>query len=416
MKRRTAAKAPPWTNQELAILADIYPREGMSGAADALPDRSQHAIEQKAHKLGLRSPIVADAPKLVLQGERLERAIILYEQGVGFMAIAREVGCTPTATTNAILIALCPRRGFRPAERDAGGRLTDESKERLRYMLKKGLKAVEIQLRLGISAARVAEERRRYNRDLASRDKALLPPAGAGEQYSGVRLPKERRRAVEAQLLNGYGSRIVSKQTGVSVPSVKNIRRTLVARLARRGQLLPGCDKTGKRITAAKFSPHHIPAASIEELRTRLLAGEPVAHAARVVGIGSCGAYKIRDALRVELAAEGRELPKPIRLGRTAAQRARAAEANWLPDGRMQEFRELVYVHGHDEAKRVLIERVRQERIAAVQARAIEQARPKSFEEQLARIERGEAKISERVILRRPDPAMTLGGIATGAL
>ena len=416
MKRRTATKAPAWTNQELAILADIYQREGMAGAADALPDRGQHAIEQKAHKLGLRSPIVADAPKLVLQGERLERAIVLYETGMGFMAIAREVECTPTATTNAILIALCPRRGYRPAERDASGRLTDESKERLRYMLKKGLKAVEIQLRLGISAARVAEERRRYNRDLAAREKALLPPPGAGEQYSGVRLPKERRRRVEAQLLNGYGSRIVSKQTGVSVPSVKNIRRALVARLARKGELLPGCDKSGKRIGAPKYSPHHIPAASIAELRARLLDGEPVAHAAKATGIGSCGAYKIRDALSAELAAEGRALPKPIRLGQTAAQRARAAEANWLPDGRIQEFRELVHVHGQDEAKRAMIERIAQERHADAIARAIERTRPKSFEEQLARIERGEASITEKIILRRPDPTMTLGGIATGAL
>ncbi|BCA60212.1 hypothetical protein [Sphingomonas sp. HMP6] len=416
MKRRTATKAPPWTNQELAILADIYPREGMAGAADALPDRGQHAIEQKAHKLGLRSPVVNEAPKLVLQGERLERAIALYEQGMAFTAIARDVRCTPTATTNAILIALCPRRGYRPGERDASGRLTEETKERLRYMLKKGLKAVDIQLRLGISAARVAEERRRYNVDLASRDKALLPPPGAGEQYSGVRLPKATRRAVEEAFLKGFGTTIVSRMTRVSKPSVKNIRRALVARLARKGEALPGCDRSGKRLGAAKYSPHHIPEASIAGLRTRLIAGEPVAHAAKAIGIGSCGAYKIRDALRAELAAEGRTLPAPIRLGRTAAQRARAAEANWLPNGRMQEFRQLVHVHGQDEAKCILIERIAQEQHAEAIAHAIERTRPKSFEEQLARIARGEVTISEKLIMRRPDPAMTLGGIATGAL
>ncbi len=416
MKRRTATKAPRWSTQEIAILTDIYPREGMPGAADALPDRGKQAIEQKAFKLGLRSPIVNDAPKLVLQGDRLERAIALYESGIGFMAIARELGCTPTATTNAILIALCPRRGYRPAERDASGRLTPESKERLRYMLKKGLKAVEIQLRLGISAARVAEERRRYNCDLANRQKAPLPPPGGGERYCGVRLPRESKRAVETALLNGYGSRIVSRMTGVSVPSVKNIRRALVARLARKRQALPGCDTAGKRLGAAKFSPHHIPDGSVAELHARLLAGEPVAHAARVVGIGSSGAYKIRDMLRAELAIEGRTLPAPIRLGRTAAQRARAIEAGRLPDGRFREFRELVHVHGYEEGKRLMIERIEQQRAADAEARAIEQARPKSFEEQLDRVARGELKITEKVIMRRPDPAMSLGGIATGML
>jgi hypothetical protein len=352
----------------------------------------------------------------VLDGDRLEQAIALYEGGESFMAIARQMGCSPCAATNAILMALCPRRGYRPATRDATGRLTAESKERLRYMLKKGLKAVDIQLRLGVSAACVAEVRRRYNRDLIERDKAPLPPPGAGEQYCGVRIPKPRRQSVEAGFRNGFGAHVVSRQTGVAVTTVKRIRRELVKRLARRGETLPGCDITGKRIAAPIASMHHIPEASVAAFRARILAGEPVKHAARAEGIGSCGAYRLRDALRDELAAEGRTLPQPIRLGRGAAQRARTAEAAWLPAARLQEFRALVHAHGQDEAKRLMLERIDAERREAAAAQAAERARPKSFEEQLARIARGEVGLVDKVPLRRPDYAGTLGGVATGAL
>lgn len=416
MRRSTAAKQPRWTPQEIAILIDVYPRDGIDAAIDALPDRSKKAIEQRAHKLALRSPIRNDAPKPVLDGDRLERAIALYEGGTSFTAIARTMGCSACAATNAILMALCPRRGYRPATRDATGRLTPESKDRLRYMLKKGLKAVEIQLRSGISAACVAEERRRYNRDLASRDKALLPPPGAGEQYCGARIPAPRRRAVEAAFMQGFGAHLVSRQTGVSVTTVKKIRLRLVKRLARKGETLPGCDASGKRIAAPIASLHYIPESSVAAFRARLMAGEPVRHAARAEGIGSCGAYRLRDALRDELAAEGRILPEPIRLGRGRAQQARGAEADWLPRGRMQEFRALVHAHGQDEAKRLMLERIEGERADATAARAAELARPKTFEEQLARITRGEVGVIAKVPLRRPDYAGTLGGVATGAL
>lgn len=414
--RPRATRAPSWTSEEIAILIDVYPREGINGAADALPERSKHAIEQRAHKLGLRSPIRNDAPKPVLDGDRLERAIALYESGTSFMGVAREMGCSPCAATNAILMALCPRRGYRPATRDATGRLTAESKERLRYMLKKGLKAVDIQLRLGVSAACVAEERRRYNRDLASRDKAPLPPPGAGEQYCGVRIPAPRRRAVEAAFLQGFGAHVASRQTGVSVTTVKKIRRALVARLAKKCETLPRCDASGKRVAAPIASLHHIPEGSVAAFRARLMAGEPVRHAARAEGIGSCGAYRLRDALRDELAAEGRSLPEPIRLGRGRAQRARGAEADWLPQGRMQEFRVLVHEHGQDEAKRLMLERIADERRDAAATLAADRARPKTFEEQLARIARGEVGLVDKVPLRRPDYAGTLGGIASAAL
>lgn len=87
---------------------------------------------------------------------------------------------------------------------------------------------------------------------------------------------------------------------------------------------------------------------------------------------------------------------------------------------RMQEFRALVHAHGQDEAKRLLLERIDAERreAAAAQAaaQAAERARPKTFEEQLARIASGEVGVVAKVPLRRPDYHGTLGGVATGAL
>lgn len=406
-----------WSGAETATLADVYTRAGIEAAIAALPGRGKHAIEQRAHKQGLRSPIVADAPTPILSGELLERAVRLYDDdGWSFLRIAREIGVNEQATSNAILIALCPRRGFRPAERDATGRLTPESKERLRYMLKKGLKHVDIQLRLGLSAARVAEERRRYNRDLAARGKALLPPPGAGEQYCGVKIPAAKKRGAEAIFLEGHGAPTVARRTGISTPSAKNIRRRLVARLARKGQALPGCDRDGRRIEAAKTSRHFIPESTKSELRARLLAGEPVAHAAKAVGMGSCGAYRERDLLAAELAARGETLPRPIRLGRSRAHDARAREAAWLPPGRLSEFRALAHEHGQDEGKRLFLERLDDERREAEQARLAERARPKTFDEQLALIASGKARLVARVPLRRPDPSVTLGGVATGAI
>ncbi len=47
--------------------------------------------------------------------------------------------------------------------------------------------------------------------------------------------------------------------------------------------------------------------------------------------------------------------------------------------------------------------------------RAAERARPRSFEEQLAAVRAG-AGLVDKIALRRPDPTMTLGGIASAAL
>lgn len=410
------AKAAVWTRHETAILQAIYPTQGVVAVADALPHRSRQAIHQRAHKLGIGSSLVNDAPTPKLAGELLDRAVHLHDAERWPLArVAREIGYTESATTNAVLIALCTRKGYRPAERDATGRLSPAGIERLRYMLKKGLRQVEIQLRLGLSASTVSRERQRYNADLVARDKAPLPPPGNGEQYSGVRIPAARRRVAEAAFLEGHGAPTAAKRAGISPAAAKRQRAQLVKRLARRGQCLPGCTIDGRRVGRAQESRHFVPGEAIVQIRERLLAGDPVAHAARVVGIGSCSAYRIRDELRAELEADGRELPRPIRLGRGAAYRDRARDADWLPVGRMQEYRNLAFDHGLDEAKRIILGRIETERSEAAAARRAEAARPKTFAEQLERVRNGAALVNV-IRLRRPDPAMTLGGVATGAM
>ncbi|WP_052192433.1 hypothetical protein [Sphingomonas sp. Ant H11] len=280
------AKSPAWTSEERAVLIELYPALGLNGVADALPDRSWQAIYVMANKLGLRTVCTAKAPEPKLQGQRLEEAIRLREvEGWSFARIGAHMGVAEASACNAVLIALCPRKGFRPAERDATGRLTPEGLERLRYALRKGMKGLDIQLRLGVSASCVAEQRRRYQADLKARDKAPLPPPGAGAAYSGVKVAVAKKREVEGLLLEGFGAKRVTAQTGVSNTTVGRIRNRLVKRLARKGECLPGCDLAGRRIGAAKASTNYIPPESITALRERLLAREPVARAARRWGL-----------------------------------------------------------------------------------------------------------------------------------
>ncbi|CAD7335215.1 MULTISPECIES: hypothetical protein [unclassified Sphingobium] len=404
------SKAPAWTSQEIAILQDIYPREGINGAADALPDRSWQAIYVMASKLGIRSSVVTDAPKPALAGPELEEAIRLREQeGWSFARIGAHLGVCESSACNAVLIALCPRKGFTPAQRDNKGRLTAEGLERLRLMLRKGMKAVDIQLQLGLSASRIAEERRRYRADLRARGKAPLPQPGGGEAYSGVKLTKAARAEVEQLLLQGYGAQKVTERTGVSNTSVGRIRNRLIRRLRRKGETLPGCDRDGRRVSAAKVSKLYIPAEAVEALRQRILAREPVARAAAELGIGGSSAYKIRDALAAELRAQGEELPAPIRLGRGKEARSRAASARWLPKGQIHRFRQLSIEHGHDQAKRMILEEIAEEKTARV-------SRKLTFEEQLAAVREGKATITTKFQPTRRAPDGTLGGVATGML
>jgi predicted DNA-binding protein (UPF0251 family) len=402
-----AQKSPTWTKAEVEALRDVYPTKGLPGACVALPGRSWHAIQVKAHKLGLRSPVTADAPQTKLQGSRLEEAIRLREaEGWSFARIGAHMGVCESSACNAVLIALCPRKGFTPAQRDDHGRLTDEGIERLRLMLRKGLKAVDIQLRLGLSASTIAEQRRRYAADLKARGKAPLPPAGGGEAYSGARIPRDKIREAERLLMTGLGGPKVADQVGVSKTHVQRIRGKLVKRLRRKGECLPGCDTAGKR---RRIVGHvaAVPAADIAKLRQLLLQGVPVARAAVIANMGGSKAYKVRDELRAELDAEGRTLPSIVRLGRKKAPAA-DARAAWLPKGRINLilYRTILRDCGGNEVEA---------RRLTVRAIAKRDGQDPVLAEQLDRLKRG-GTVTARLDLRRPDPAYTLGGVATGAL
>jgi len=401
-------KAPPWSRQEIAILDDVFPREGINGAAEALADRSWQAINVMASKRGLRSPVVGNAPEAKLQGDRLEAAIRMREvDGWSFARIGATLGVCEASACNSVLIAMCPRKGFTPAQRDEHGHLTVAGLDRLRLMLRKGMKGVDIQLQLGVSAACVAEQRRRYRADLKARGMRPLPPPGGGQRYSGVLLSRDEKREVERLLLEGFGAKKVTQQSGVSNTSVGRIRNRLIKRLARKGECLPGCDKAGRRIGAPKASDHFVPDVLRVALKERLMAREPVSRAARSLGISGSTAYDIRDELVAELAGRGEQLQPRLRLTRHAT-RIEEAKAAWLPAASIARFRLLAIEHGIDQGKAILMREM-------AEARAIERARPKTFEDQLAAVRAGAGLV--RVIpMRRPDPTMTLGGIASAAI
>lgn len=377
---------PRWTPAEVALLRRHYPSGGVEAARAALPHRSWRSIHVKAHKLGIACAYRGHAPGPCLSGPELEEAIRLREeQGWSFARIGAHFGVAEAAACNAVLIALCPRRGYTPAQRDDYGHLTAEGKERVRYALKKGLKAVDIQLRLGVSAACVAEQRRRYNRDLAERGKALLPPPGGGERYSGVKLTRAERQQVEALYLQGLGVLKIAARTGVSKTTCTRIRERLVRRLRRKGECLPGCDLTGVRRAQAD-SKAHVHPSQVEALRRLLLDGIPVLRAARQTAIGTCTAYRLRDRLAADLAAEGRALPAPRLPGRS--RRAASPDPFWPPHGTGQlfAFRALLAEMPFDAAKARWRTDRRDERDAA---RTADAERPRTFEDQLARVAAG---------------------------
>jgi len=401
------AKAPAWTQPEVDILQDVYPRAGLAGVCQALPGRSWAAIEQKAHKLKVRSPIVGDAPKPKLQGENLEEAIRLREvEGWSFARIGATFDVCESSASNAVLIALCPRKGFTPAQRDAHGRMTSEGHERLHLMLRKGLKAVDIQLRLGLSASTIAEQRRRYAANLKARGKAPLPPVGGGERYSGAKYTREQLREVERMLMTGLGGPKIADQLGVSKTHVQRVRAKLVKRLRRKGECLPGCDTIGRRIRIID-TVAAVPDAAIEKVKAFILDGVPVRRAALLANIGSCRAYRVRNELRAELEARGEAMPKvrPVKRGQG---RAADERATWLPKGRINLilFRSILRdCNGDDgEARRL-----------TVRAIAERDGQDASLAEQLDRIKLG-AAVVPRFEYRRADSTMTLGGVATGTL
>lgn len=378
-------RAKRWSQQEIAVLEEFYPGEGVD-CVQYLPGRSWKSVHQKAFKLGLRCEKITQAPVARLQGEALDHAIRLREEeNWSFARLGAKFGVSEAGACNAVLVALCPRKGFRPAERDAQGCLLPEGLDRLRYALRKGLKGCDIQLRLGLSAGRIAEERRRYNRELKAAGKALLPPPGKGEAYSGVKLTRADKAEVEALFMQGLGTLKISERTGVSKTSCTRIRARLVRRLRRKGEVLAGCDRSGTRHVQAQ-SARFVTAEQKQLLRAALLDRVPVARAAHDLVIGLSTAYRLRDELQVELDAAGQTLPGPVLPGTGYR---RQSSAVWPPDGAKQiyAFRALLADMPFDQAKA----HWKAERRAEIDA---ERNRPLSFEEQLARIERGEMGIA----------------------
>lgn len=401
-----AHKTPRWTAVELAILREHYPVSGLPGTQPLLPNRSWHSIYVKAHKLGLATSHRPAARLPALRGDNLEEAIRLRGEGWSFARIGAHFGCSEGGANNAIVRALAERRGGKVARRDARGCLLPDEIERLRVLLKLGAKPCEIQRSMGISASRIAEERRRYNADLKARGKALLPPPGGGEAYPGAKLEPSARKEVERLFLEGFGTKKVSETTGVSKTSCVRIRAKLAARLRRKGERLPGCDLDGKR-HVIKDSVRRIPEESKARLRQLIMERVPVARAAKMAGIGSKSAYAIRDALNAELEARGETLPAPILPGRVSTPFHAARRAEWLRKGDFTRFRILVRKHGEEEARRILK--------AEYAAERERMKREDPFAYQLERARNG-AGVSVKIPLRRPDPTGTLGGIASAAM
>jgi len=344
--------------------------------------------------------------QMALHGEALERAVALYESGTSMDAVARAVAMPAATVQNGVMAALCVRQGYRPAERDERGYLTAAGLDRLREMLRKGLKGRDIQLRLGVSASTISNERRRYNADLKARGKRPLPPPGGGEAYSGKRLSREQVREVEALLQTGLGSAKVSARTGISSTTVIRLRNRLVKRLSRKGQVLAGCDRHGKRVKLVG-QVAAVPESAILKVRALIADRVPVSRAANLTNMGACTAYRIRDEMRAEYAARGEELPPPQKLGRIKAREA-DFRARWLPKGRANFvlYRTILAECAGDEAE------ARRRTIVAIAER---DGQDPHLAVQFDRLRRG-ATVSTRVPLRRADPDMTLGGIATGAL
>lgn len=407
-----------WSVAEKEILRETYPTGGLPAAAAQLSGRSSQAIYVMASKLGLRTDHRADAPTARLRGKDLIDAMEMRTAGETYAAIGAAFGLSEAAAMNAVIAETGARRGFKPLIRLGNGQLHPASIETIRTMLRKGMKPRDIQERCGVSASCVAEQRRRYRTDLKQRRKAPLPPPGAGERYSGARIDRPTKSEVERLLMEGRGSSVISRQTGVSSSTVKRLRTALVKRLRRKGECLTGCDIDGRRVRQSA-SVRSIPSEDIARLRELIESGTPVRRAAKLCAIGASSAYRIRDELRAQLEADGRSLKSPVLPGRVSAAHHPSRMAAWLPDGRAQiyRYRALCAAHGPETARSMIEIEAEAERARIASAARAEALRPKTFEEQLALVRSGKARVIEKIPMpTRALPDMTLGGVATGQL
>lgn len=420
MKARGKGNHRLWTRREDQILIDHFQRSGGRFCAEQLKGRTFDAVCQRAVKLGVNNNVAAGLRKSI-DGDNLARALEMRKAGKSYRAIGEEFGCCESAAANALLAAQCIDAGFVPAKRDGTGGLIAKDVARLRKMLRAGMKGCDIQLQMAISASAICNHRRKYNKELKALGKRPLPPAGAGLAYSGRKLKPAQKAEVRKLLMEGFGVYKIEQRTGVSKSQALRIRARLVKTLRRKGQYLPGCDLSGKRLVT-KESVKDIPPVLIDEMRRRILAREPISRAAHEIGLGTCAGYRIRDQLKAEYQARGMTLPVPVRLGSSKLARELSANAKWLPKDRIYEYRALLLDHDIAEAKRIMLERFR----AEDDARRIELGEPKkpitapapkrmTFEEQMAAIANG-AKLVPAWKPVKPDPQTGLGGIATAQL
>jgi hypothetical protein len=240
------ARAPAWTDAELATLRATYPEQGLLAAIKLLPGRSAGSIYTKASALGLKTG--SQTFRTGAFRELADHAWRLrHEEGLSYAAIGVVLGCCEANATNAVMYAACIKAGRRPIERTEGGRLLPEGRERLRLMLRKGWTHRRIQEWAGVPASMISRERRYYELELRSKRLAPLPPLGSGGRYSGAKIPKAVKREVERLYLEGYGTRNITVKTGVSNTHCLRTRAKLIKRLRQKGECLPGCDVAGKR-------------------------------------------------------------------------------------------------------------------------------------------------------------------------
>jgi hypothetical protein len=441
---------PLWTKRERRILEQHFATVGATGIQKQfLPRRSAQSIAVYASRLGLKGPGQGshEAPKNKLDGEALESAVAMREEDppVAWEEIGRRLALNPATVMNGVCRIIAERNGT-AAERAPNGRLTDAGIKYVHELMLQGLTGNEIVDVAGISASAASRERRRYKRKLRKAGKKLPPPKN-GESYSGAKVPKEKKREVEALFIQGFGTLKIYERTHVSKTVCLRIRTKLVKRLARKGQCLAGCDLKGVR-RRQKESARFVQPEQITELRELLLDRVPVSAAAKMVGMGGSNAYRERDRLKAELEERGEQLPAPLRMGKRpypVSAWPRESMKAWTIAGPTVEAIAAIARAMHEtieaeKVERVLAEAKRKrdeahERAAQLARDEAERARrlgqqialharaepdkpqpPRpakrrlTFEEQLARVEAG-AQISIVPTFTRADSHCTLGGV-----
>ena len=212
-----------WTDEEVAILRTSYPTGGLPAVRQLLPHRSKQAIYMCIHRLQILTVNRNKAPEPVIAPGQVAEIMALVDQGWSNARLAQRYGVSESSVTNAVVIERGRRKGYRPLPRDQYGHLTADSVEALRLMLRKGMKGVEIQERAGVSAACVAEQRRKYRADLKARKKAPLPEAGGGIRYSGRKLTRAERQQVEQLYMQGLGRNKIHLATGLGETTIIRI-------------------------------------------------------------------------------------------------------------------------------------------------------------------------------------------------